>query len=134
MQTNYKKLAYPIALNWLNGDESWKTILENIVEKEISKNLDEETTFFTLVKDIKSFINESLLYYIEESIYDILSEREVFNEQEWEGKSEMFRQALKIFLNEKVDDIASNVLDSYVDDVEYSRNKNRYFGVSNNDF
>lgn len=133
-QLDLKRLAHPIALSWLGGDSSWKDILEKIIKAEIPKEIDDETTFSSLVKEINHFVNEILMVYIEENMYDILSERELFNEQEWEGKSNIFQQAVKTFLIDQADNMASNILDEYSDDVQYSRNKNRYFGTSNDDF
>lgn len=127
-QIDYKKLVHPIALNWLNGNESWKRILETIIEEEIPEGIDEETTFSSLVSDINHLVNEVLIVYIEEAMYDILSERETFNEQEWEGKSKMFQHAVKVYLTDQVDVLASNILDNHAEDRQYSRSPARYFG------
>jgi hypothetical protein len=131
-----KSKTHSIALAFLNGnDYSWRNSLQEVIEETMPSKIDfnMDTTHDSVISDFRAFVDDELLQYIEENMYDILSEREVFNEQDWENKSAQFNQAVKIFIDSKEDEIASNILSRMSEDKEYARNPAGYFGL-NGDF
>lgn len=132
---DYKSQTHSIALDFINGHQSgWANKLESLIVNNVEGTIDDETTFKSLVNDVNNVVDNLFMPFIEENLYDILSEREVFNEQHWKNVCEQLTKAVKLFVSTKAEDIASDILDRHADDVQYNRSPARFFGMKNDDF
>lgn len=124
-----------IANDYLNNNNIWQTNLSSLLVTHAKEmTVDDETTFSFLVRDLKEFVFETVEQAIEENIYEFLSQQELFDEERWTQVSQQFHIALENYINQNADNIIDIVFDEVRDDIQYSKNKNRYFGTSNDDF
>lgn len=136
---NLTKQTRHIIKEYLDHNENeWKRLLRKFLVdhfQNVLANHDdlENQTFDTIKVDLKDYIENTLHQALEENIWEILSEREMFDESRWQNIASTFSDHLNGFINNDLDEVADKVVDSYRENASYGKNKNRYFGLSNFD-
>lgn len=130
------KKSPTIAKSFINGDlteckSDITLILDKYIRKLVEKNRYDDYSFTNLVDEIKSFVNEILQQNIEEQLWEVLSQREIFDETNWENISKQFYIMLTNFINQNAENVVDNILDDYRDSQNYTKNPRRYFGTEN---
>jgi uncharacterized membrane protein YheB (UPF0754 family) len=130
------KQTRPIASAFIQGDnQNWQDVLEKILVELASNNIQpDESTFESILRDIRATAQQTVAPAVDENIWEILSEHQSFDEQQWQAVSDRFQIALETFLTQHAERIADSIVEKVVDDIQYTKSKTRYFGHSDNDF